>query len=242
MRRRTIATMIAAALVTFGAASLGLHLALWLWRALPRSSGCEVAPAAAPPQPALAAPAPASTKKRIFALSLDGGAVEIEAGGARHRLRGYPPPLSRNHRAPRITTAVVAPDGRQVAIAGVCFGSSGTDQLVPSCAPRFVRLYAAGGARVRDLALPWEREIDDEGRLLAMAFDERAERLAVLVRALWSDCSFEGARVELVVYRLSDGARLEDRVVTYEDTGGRRSLAFIRGRVVVIDARAPDLR
>jgi hypothetical protein len=169
-------------------------------------------------------------ERRVGVLQVTGDAVEIEAGGARHELAGYPPPISREHQPPSLTTAVVTPDGRQVAVAGVCHGNSGSDPRVPSCARGFVRLYrVADGAHVRDLAVPWVREIDDERRLLAMAFDERADLLAVVVHAAWSDCSFGGTSVELVVYRLADGAWIAHRTLARNEAAD----TLVAGRLEV---------
>jgi hypothetical protein len=210
------AMMIAGALATVAAAGFGLHIATRLGRLLMARGGCPApaAPLPLPPPP----PPPPVTERGIGVMQVRDDAVEIEVGGARRQLAGYPRPLSRQHQPPRLTTAVVSPDGRQVAIAGICYGSSGSDPRVPTCARAFVRLYrAADGALVRDLPLPWQREIDDERRVLAMAFDDRAALLAVLVGGRWSDCSYDGASTELVVYRLDDGARVAHRILARED-------------------------
>ena len=89
-----------------------------------------------------------------------------------------------------------------------------------------MRLYRTDdGAHVRDLRVPW-RAVDDVRRVAAMAFDARAERLAVLLLSAWSDCSWEGDAMELVVYRLADGARLAHRDLAARETGGRNEVRF----------------
>jgi hypothetical protein len=237
-----VVALLFAALVTAGMAAIGLYRAAQVWKALVTEPSCP------PPPPAVeAVPAPTpviipepKNDIRISVLSVRDDAVEIEAGGTRHQLPGYPPARSKDHQPGRLTTAVVAPDGQLVAVAGDCDGQSGMgdDNRIPSCVPTFVRLYrAADGAHVRDLKTPWEIETEDARRALTMAFDQRAERLAVLVRTSWSDCSWNGVAVQMLVYRLADGAQIADRVLAFEDDGGTRSLTFHEDEVHVLTAQ-----
>jgi hypothetical protein len=107
----------------------------------------------------------------------------------------------------------------------------------PSCLAVFVRLYTvADGAPSGDLKMPWASD-DYDRRALAMAFDHRAERLAVLVRTTWFDCMWEGDYVELFVYRLADGARIARRLIA-RDTAETHSLSFDDDEVRVLSARA----
>lgn len=206
---RSVVVLSFAALVTAGTAAIGLYRAAQVWKALVTEPTCPLPRPAVSPAPAAVAATCEAPKKDIHVslLSVNADAVVIEDEGRQHELPGYPIPISRDHEAPRLTTAVVAPDGKLVAIAGACFGASGAGDSTPSCAPVFVRIYRADGAHVRDLEGRWE-VTDDRREPLAIAFDERTERLAILVHAFWSDCPGDGNYIELLVYRLADGARL----------------------------------
>jgi hypothetical protein len=240
-RIRSVVVWTVAALVTAGMEIVGLHRAIALRSQLDTESGAP-APVAVPETSAVLetgeVPTPAPL---IRLLSVRDDAVEIEVNGRHHELPGYPPPRSTDHRPARLTTAVVAPDGGLVAIAGECSGASGVSEpRAPSCVPVFVRLYrVADGSHVRDLKMRWRHADNDERRPLAMAFDERAERLAVLVLASWSDCSWSGHFLDLVVYRLADGARIARRVLTTEyPDGTSSSLRFHDDEVHVLTTRA----
>jgi hypothetical protein len=237
---RTAAVLIFAALVTAGTAAAGLIRANRLWTERIARPACPV------PEPRVeSTPGPAPTTGeapkrdlRIGVLSVREDAIEIEAGGERHVLPGYPPPRSADHKWARLTTAVVAPDGRRVAIAGVCYGQSGMggQDGTPSCAPTFVRVYqVADGSHLRDLNVRWVD--DDVIETLALTFDQRAERLAVVVRRTWSDCMSEDQAIELYVYRLADGARLAHSVLA-DDPAATRSLTFHEGEVHVLTGHA----
>ena len=237
---RTIVVWTIAALVTAGMEIVGLHRAIALRNDLATEPSCPVPAAllAAPVAPAIHEPPGPDVQIRV--LSVRDDAVEMEVNGRRHDLPGYPPPRSRNHRPARLTTAVVAPEGGLIAIAGECSGSSGASEpRTPSCVPVFVRLYrVADGSHVRDLKMRWRQADNDERRPLAMAFDERAERLAVLVRTSWEDCMWAGDNVELFVYRLSDGARIAQRLMATGDAGDTHSLSFEDDEVRVVTTRA----
>ena len=249
MPKIRIVVLTMAALVTVGMEVVGLHRATALRNELVTEPSCP-APAPVPetpPVPELREPLKADLQ--ISVLSVRDDAVEIEAGGRRHELPGYPPPRSEDHRPARLTTAVVAPDGGLVAIAGECNGQSGVaDARAPSCVPLFVRLYrVADGTHVRDLKMTWSPGDNDQRRPLAMAFDERAERLAVLVHTLWSDCSYDGAYLELFVYRLADGARIARRDLTdltaqYPDGPSRLTFHKDQVRVFTTHLGAPKVR
>jgi hypothetical protein len=150
--------------------------------------------------------------------------VEIDVDGRRLELPGYPPPRSESHDG-RLTTVVFTADGEQVAVAGDCHGGEG--EKPPSCARSFVRLYRiADGGHLRDLRTPWRPGEEYEHRVRAMAFDERGERLAVLLTASWADCMWEGEYVRLLVYRLADGKRLVKRDLSSHDTTEAHTLSF----------------
>jgi hypothetical protein len=229
---RSVLFLMIAALVTGVVQCVGLHRAAQLWNARAAEMPCPAPPAAVatsepgPPEPEPAS-APTTWANRIGWLSVGPAAVEIDFDGRRMELAGYPPPRSKDHAQPRLTTVVFAPDGGQIAVAGECFGQSGvTTPQVPSCARAFVRLYrAADGAHVRDLRMPWN-SVDMERRVLAMAFDEDAERLAVLVTSTWADCSWGGSESELLVYRVADGARLLRRDLSTPEITEVRELRF----------------
>jgi hypothetical protein len=160
----------------------------------------------------------------IASLSVRPDAVEIDVDGRRLALPGYPAPRSEHHGA-RLTTVVFSPDREELAIAGDCRGAAGED--APTCARAFVRVYrVADGSRVRDLKTPWPIGDEYERRVRAMAFDERGERLAVLLTASWADCMWEGERINLIVYRLADGKRLASRQLAADDTVDADALSF----------------
>jgi hypothetical protein len=236
---RSVVVWTIAALVTAGVEIVGLHRAIALRNQLDSEPSCP-APAAmlaAPVAPAIHAPPRPDVQIRV--LSVRDDAVEIEAGGKRHELPGYPPPRSKDHKPGRLTTAVVSPDGKLVAVAGECPGTSGvTVPRAPSCVPVFVRLYGVGdGAPAGDLKMLWDGD-NDRRRALAMVFDQRAERLAVLVRTSWSDCMWDGDNVELFVYRLADGARIARRLIATRDTGATHSLVFDEDEVHLLTTSA----
>jgi hypothetical protein len=74
-------------------------------------------------------------------------------------------------------------------------------------------------------------------RPLAMAFDERAGRLAILIQASWVDCDWGGDYAELHVYRLADGARVAYRSFRAEEPELARDFTFQNGAIHV---RAAD--
>jgi hypothetical protein len=247
----SVVLLMIAALITGVVEVVGLHRAALLWNARAAEAPCPASPAAeaadALERPvAKAEPEPSQPEERahqIGWLAMTGSALEIDLDGRRMHLPGYPAPRSNDHEWPRLTTVVFTPDGEQVAIAGSCFGLSGAaDPVVPSCVPRFVRLYRIeDGAHVRDLRTPWHVGTEDARQVLAMRFDRRGERLAVLMESAWSDCSWSGLDVELIVYRLADGARLlrrelgtpgadEVREMRFEDDQVRLRLAAPHGR------------
>jgi len=233
---RSVVALIFAALVTVGMAAIGLYRAAQVWKALVAGPACPAPPPAivsAPaPEPAPVAREDPKNDVRIGVLSVGKNAAVIEVGGRRHELAGYPPPSSVLHPTPALTTAVVSPDGRLVAIAGDCHGPS-DEGSIPSCARVFVRVYrVTDGSHVRDLKTRWNPG-DDLRQPLAIAFDERAERLAVVIRAAWADCMWEGDTVELFVYQLADGARLARRILANDEQNGTRSLAFVDDAVRV---------
>ena len=221
-------------LLTVAAAGVGLRIAWRLWTDFVKAKDCPevvVAPPPAPPSP-FCQPAKAIPIKLV---SVREEAVEINANGNRFDLPGYPPP-STDHEPATLTTAVLSPDGEQVAIAGICHGNPGSGR--PSCARTFVRIYQAlDGAHVRDLKVPWVKDTDYERRVLAMAYDESSERLAVLVRATWADCDWEGARIELNVYWVPNGTQLLRRVLQNEDKGGKRQLTIVGDEIRVFTTR-----
>src|SRR5262245_16785216 len=139
-----------AALVTLAIEAVGLRRAIALKNELTREASCpvpsvEALPETPPmPMPPYYSPPPFQS---IGVVSVRDDAVEIAVGESHHELPGYPPPISSQHSQGRLTTAVVAPDGQQVAIAGVCYGNSGSDPRVPSCGPVFVRLYHVADGR-----------------------------------------------------------------------------------------------
>ena len=225
-------------LLTVAAAGFGLWIAWRLWIDYAAKEDCPapaapptaVAPPPAPPppycQPARAIP--------IKLVSVREDAVEINANGDRFDLPGYPPPSAPGHEPATLTTAVVSPDGEQVAIAGICHG--GSDR--PSCARKFVRIYQAlDGAHLRDLKTPWVKDTDDERRVLAMAYNEASDRLAVLVRIVTSDCMWIHASVELTVYWVADGTPLMRRVLEKDDKGGKRQLTVVGDEIRVFTTR-----
>jgi hypothetical protein len=237
---RTVVVWTIAALVTVAMEVVGLHRAIALRNErAAESTPPAPAPVAVPETPAMpATPEAPKPDTRIRVLSVQADAVEIEAGGRWHRLPGYPPRRSKNHEPARLTTAVIAPTGDLVAIAGDCYGSSGTDASTPSCVPVFVRLYrAADGSHVRDIRMIWRHGDNDRRRPLAIAFDARAERLAVLVQTSWTDCSYAGEYLEVFAYRVADGARLAHRFLEAEDTGGAHTLSFHDDKVQVVTTR-----
>jgi hypothetical protein len=224
--------------VTVAAADVGLQVALQLWDDYVAAEVCpapEAAAARSPPTPVFEE-APRKDIRVKF-LSIRDDAVDIDVRGERIQLAGYPPPRSGHHGPSALTTAVVSADGEQIAIAGSCWGDSGSEFRLPSCAPKFVRIYQViDGMHIRDLRVPWGIT-DDERRVLAMAFDESGARLAVLVRAAWSDCSWAGAGVELIVYWVGDGTRLVRRVLEINDEGGARHMTFELDEVRVVTTR-----
>jgi hypothetical protein len=256
---RTVVIWTVAALVTLAMEVVGLDRAIQLRDQLASAPSCAVpvVPAAPPPAPAAAAreiPSPPSAAPPVRLLTVRDDAVVIEAAGRRHELPGYPSPR-KDHRQGYMTAAVIAPDDDLVAIAGECPGESGvTTPVTPSCARVFVRVYRVGdGAHIRDLQTRWQSD-NDRRRPLAMAFDASADRLAVLVRESWSDCMWAGDRLDLSVYRLSDGRRVAHRSLEEEDdTSDIHSLTFrddevqvrtaggqTRMTVRVVQRRRPD--
>ena len=233
---RSVVVWTVAALVTAGMEVVGLQRAVAL-----RS---EVIPGPSQPAPVPAGeakPAPEVVPPpavQIRLLSVRDDAVAIEVGGARHELPGYPRSRS-DHLPGRLTTAVISPDGELVAVTGECHGESGVVKpRTPSCVPVFVRLYwVEDGTLAGDLRTGWDAD-NDRRLALALAFDDRAERLAVLVRTTWSDCMWDGDNIELFVYRVADGARIAHRVLATSDTGGTRSLSFHDDQVHVLTTRA----
>ena len=150
-------------------------------------------------------------------------------GGQRHKLAGYPNPMVGGFPEVRVTTMVASPDGRYLALTGIC---EEAEPRVPTCARTFVRLYrAADGAHVRDLPVPWDRDSQDGAEAKAIVFDERGARLAVVVRAPWGACPDTGTNVELVVYDVADGARLERRLIANDEVGEVQRLALSGDRV-----------
>jgi hypothetical protein len=225
-----------AALITGLVEVVGLHRAALLWNARPPEAPCPAPPAAEVPPEPVDVPAEAEAEppeaaqwaRRLGWLSVRADALEIMVDGRRMDLAGYPAPRSEDHAPARLTTVVFTPDGKQIAIAGECFGQSGTaDPAVPSCVPVFVRLYRVeDGAHVRDLRTTWHVGTEDSRQVLAMRFDARGERLAVLMVSAWSDCSWSGQAVELVVYRLTDGARLLRRDLGTPEADDVREMRF----------------
>jgi hypothetical protein len=235
---RSVVVWTVAALVTAGMEIVGLQRAIAIRKQNDAEASCPV-PAAVvetPVAPAICEPPRPDVQIRV--LSVRDDAVEIEAGGKRHELPGYPPPISKNHGQGVLTTAVVSLDGALVAVAGECSGPE--DGPKPSCVPVFVRLYRVGdGAPAGDLKMRWDSD-NYKRRALAMAFDHRAERLAVLVRTSWSDCMWDGDNVELFVYRLADGARVARRLIARDtaDLHDVHSLRFHDDQVHVLTTRA----
>jgi len=229
--------MLGGTALTVVAAGTGLWLALQVWGGHEEPRSCPAPQAAVAPPPAQLFDEPPKMDVRIGMLSIRDDAVAIDVRGERFDLAGYPAPRSPHHLPGTLTTAVVSPDGEQIAIAGICRGDSGSEFLLPICARKFVRIYQViDGTHVRDLRLPWGTT-DDERRLLAMAFDDSGERLAVLVRAAWSDCSWNGAGVELIVYWVGDGTRLFRRVLENDDLGGARRLTIAGDEVRMVTTR-----
>jgi hypothetical protein len=236
-RFRRVLLAIAGGVLTVAAADIGLQLAVQLWNDYADHVVCPSPPKAVATPPPPVYPDPPSNDVRVRFLAVRDDAVEMDVRGERFQLAGYPPPRSPHHGPSALTTAVVSADGEQIAIAGSCRGDSGSEFLLPSCARKFVRIYQViDGTHIRDLRVPWA-VVDDERRVLAMAFDESGARLAVLVRAAWSDCSWEGAGVELVVYWVGDGTRLVREVLENNDEGGARRLTFERDEVRVVTTR-----
>lgn len=238
---RSVVVWTVAALVTAGMEVVGLHRAIELRNELdtaPRRPAPVVVPEASPAPETRELPKPAV---QIGLLSVTDDAVEIEVDGRHHELPGYPQMSWKSPWQSRLTSAVIAPDGEQVAIAGLCHSrgsSDNDDDPPPACSRVFVRVYrTADGAHLRDLESPWG-PADIEQRPLAIAFDAQGERLAVLVRAVWADCSWDGVTVALAVYRLTDGARIAHRALARTDKGGTRSLSFHENEVHVVTTHA----
>jgi hypothetical protein len=248
---RSVLFLMIAALVTGVLQCVGLHRAAQLWNARAVETPCPAPPAAElPPEPAPEpeAPPPPETKKRhqIGWLSVRRHSVEIDVDGRRLELEGYPDPRSADHSVARLTKVALTPDREQIAIAGECPGSSGVaEPRVPSCVPVFVRLYRlTDGAHLRDLKTPWHVGTEDERRVLAMAFDSLGERLAVLMMSSWSDCSWGGDDIELVVYRVADGKRLTRRDLETPHRGEMHSIDFFGNglHIVSVDANGRTKR
>ena len=167
-------------------------------------------------------------------LVRDDGDVVVNVAGRTIDAPEYPPRISRYHAPARLTIAAVDPSGRFVAVAGRCAGYSGvTPVRVPSCAAVFVRvLRAADGAVVRELTLPWS-EVTDEQRTLALAFSTDGSLLAAYTRMAWSDCSYGGAGGELHVWRVADGAHLEQRSLSRSGTWRDYELKLSRTHATV---------
>jgi hypothetical protein len=245
--RSVVLWLIAAAITGFVQYN-GLDRLHLFWSAHAGETTCPPVPPSAPAVvlvPAATAATTPSPDPRIGVLTVGSEGAELFVGDRRSWLPGYPFPR-KDHTLPLLTMGVVAPGGDLIALAGMCYGESGVaEPQVPSCAPTFVRLYRADdGAHVRDLRVPW-RLVDDNRRVLAMAFDASGERLAVLLEASWSDCSWEGDGIELVVYRLSDGARLAHRDLEAHATGARNEVRFHDDEVRVTLGQAdgrPKLR
>ena len=224
--RSVLFLMIAALIVGF-VEYVGLYRLGRIWNARASETDCPALPAAIVPAPAPVPAEPPRHDVSIGVLAVNHEFAELVVDGRRFLFPGYPHPRSKDHTTPFLTAGVVAPGADLVAIAGICYGYSGvTTPRVPSCARTFVRLYRVDdGTHVRDLRMPWEN-VDDSRRVTAMAFDARAERLAVLVHASWSDCSWGGDEMELVVYRLADGARLVRRGVADRETSAPNEVFF----------------
>ena len=229
---------IVGAVLTVVAADVGLQLAVQLWNDYADHVVCPAPQETVAPPPPLVYPDLPNKDVRVRFLAVRGDAVEMNVRGERYELAGYPPPSTPRHDPGTINTAVVSEDGAQIAIAGICRGDSGSEFRLPSCARKFVRIYQViDGTHIRDLRVPWA-VVDDERRVLAMAFDQSGERLAVLVRAARSDCSWSGAGVELVVYWVGDGTRLFRQVVENNDEGGVRRITIIDDDVQIITSHA----
>jgi hypothetical protein len=172
---------------------------------------------------------PPSKDTVVTLLSVREDGVEIDVRGERHLLPRYPWPADRG----KIAIAAEEPSGEEIAIAENCHAEDDSDHP-PRCAQKFVRIYRVlDGAHVRDLRMPWGI-MDGERRPLAMAFDGSGERLAVLVRAAWSDCSWDGDQVELIVYSVGDGRRILRRVLEKNDRGGTRLLTVEGDEVRIV--------
>ena len=226
---------IGGAVLTVAAADIGLQLAVQLWNDYADHVVCPAPQeAVAPPPRPLVYPDLPNQDGRLRFVAIRDDAVEMAVRGERFRLAGYPAPRTPRHDPGTINTAVVSEDGAQIAIAGICRGDSGSEFRLPSCARKFVRIYQViDGTHIRDLRVPWA-VVDDERRVLAMAFDQSGERLAVLVRAARSDCSWSGAGVELVVYWVGDGTRLFRQVVENNDEGGVRRITITDDEVQIV--------
>lgn len=239
-RRRRVLLAIAGVVLTVAAADVGVQLALHLWDDYLEEEVCpSPAPqaAVAPPPAPVCDPPPPQNGIRVNVMAVRDDAVEIDVEGQRYELPGYPPPSSPQHGPSTLTTALVEPLRDEIAIAGICRGDSGSEFRLPSCARKFVRIYqVVDGTHAMDLKMPWGIT-DDERRVLAMQFDDSGGRLAVLVRAAWSDCMWEGATVELVVYSVLDGTRILRRVLEKNDKGGVRHLTFEGDEVHVVTTR-----
>jgi hypothetical protein len=221
---------------TVAAVDIGLQVAVQLWNDYVEGEICAAPqePVAPRPAPVLYECEPPKKDIRVSFLAIRDDAVEMDVRGERFRLAGYPAPSVPRHEPGALTTAVVSADGEQIAIAGICRGDSGSEFRLPSCARKFVRIYQViDGTHIQDLRVPWA-VVDDERRVLAMAFDDTGARLAVLVGTAWSDCSWEGAGVELVVYWVGDGTRLVRRVLENNDEGGARRMTFVGDEVRVV--------
>ncbi len=234
---RSVVVWTVAAAVTVAIEVVGLGRAIDLRDELTEAPACPAPVAVAvPPTPPTEISALPLSPPPVRLLTVRDDAVVIEAGGQRHELPGYPPPASPDLRPGRLTTALVAPGADLIAVAGECPGESGiSEPRPPSCAPVFVRLYrVADGSHVRDLKLRWRDTDIDRRHSVALAFDERAERLAVLMQTSWSDCMWDGDYAELLVYRLADGARVARRVFGSEESEEARDVHFQGDEVHVL--------
>jgi len=179
-------------LLTVAAAGVGLRIALGLWSDYVNKKDCpapETAPAAVAPPPAPPSPFCQPAKAiPIKLVSVREEAVEINANGNRFDLPGYPPP-STDHEPATLTTAVVSPDGEQVAIAGICHGNPGSGR--PTCARTFVRIYQAldGAQRLGGILASVGGRHEACPRHLAQAAGDRPDlqRLAVRGREVLED-------------------------------------------------------
>lgn len=127
----------------------------------------------------------------------------------------------------RFERAEWSADGELVAVFGRCRGYSGvTEPPTPRCAGDFVRVlspHSPGHALA--LAIRWSL-IADEASVQTLSFDATGTRLAAIVLVDWSDCSWEGQQIFLVVWDLTDGSILRQRQIADGHPWMRREVAF----------------